>query len=77
MSSYEEACRDYALFGDPERDHWDHEFNAEFDRFDGYHSLCTAGYDDPNCGDMEPYDSDPEPMPSEPPVQPLDDDVPF
>lgn len=78
MSSYEESCRDFALFGDPERDHWDHEFNAQFDRFDGHRSLCTAGYyDDPNCGDMEPCESEPTPEPSEPSEPSTHDDVPF
>ncbi len=75
--SFEDSCRDFALFGNPEQEHWDHEFNAEFDRFDGHRSLCTAGFDDPNCGDMEPCESEPTPEPLEPPVQPLDDDVPF
>jgi hypothetical protein len=77
MSSYEESCRDFALFGNPEQEHWDHEFNAQFDRFDGHRSLCTAGYDDPNCGDMEPYESEPAPEPSEPSEPLTHDDVPF
>ncbi len=73
MSSYEENCLDYALFGNPEQDHWDHEFNAQFDRFDGHRSLCTAGYDlDHNDGDMEPCELEP----SEP-SEPSDDNVPF
>jgi len=36
MSSYEDYCNEYAIFGDPERDHYEHEFNAQFDRFDGW-----------------------------------------
>ena len=77
MSSYEESCRDFALFGNPEQEHWDHEFNAQFDRFDGHRSLCTAGYGDPNCGDMEPCESEPAPEPSEPSEPLTHDDVPF
>ena len=76
MSSYEANCRDYALNGNPERDHYEHEENARYDQWDGHRSLCTAGYDDPNCGDLEPYQSEPMPEPSEP-SEPLDDDVPF
>lgn len=36
MSSYEQHCIDFALFGDPEREHWDYEFNAQYDRYDGW-----------------------------------------
>jgi hypothetical protein len=76
MSSYEENCRDYALHGNPMRDAMDYEDNARYDRFDGHRSLCTAGYDDPNCGDMagEPAEataSEPEPE------VPFDDNIPF
>jgi hypothetical protein len=28
MNSYEDYCNDYALHGDPERDHWDYEENS-------------------------------------------------
>ena len=47
--SYEEHCNDYALYGDPERDHWDYEFNAQFDRYDGWGDIDPAqeaAYDD-------------------------------
>ena len=29
--SYEQHCNDFAAFGDPEREHWDHEENARYD----------------------------------------------
>ena len=77
MSSYEENCRDYALHGNPERDHWDYEENARYDRYDGHRSLCEMGYVDHNDGDLEPHEPEPMPEPSEPPVQTLSDDVPF
>lgn len=76
MSSYEDNCRDYALHGNPMRDAMDYEENARYDRWDGYHSLCTAGYYDHNDGDMEPCESEPMPEPLET-SEPLDDDVPF
>ena len=80
MSSYEDNCRDYALHGNPMRDAMDYEENARYDRWDGYHSLCTAGYYDHNDGDMEPEpqgsESEPTPEPSEP-SETLSDDVPF
>jgi hypothetical protein len=45
--SYEQHCNDYALHGDPERDHYDHEFNAQYDRFDGW---GDPDFDiDPSC----------------------------
>ena len=69
---YQEDCEAYALYGDPERDHWDHEQAAQYDRFDGF------GDPDP-CDD--PYrDEDPGPAPvvePDPPVVVDDDDVPF
>ena len=34
--SYESDCNDYAVHGDPERDHYDYEENAVFDQFDGF-----------------------------------------
>ena len=34
--SYESDCLEYALFGNPEQDHWDYEMNAQHDRWDGY-----------------------------------------
>jgi hypothetical protein len=45
--SYEQNCIDYALYGDPERDHWDHELNAQYDRFDGWGDPDPN--DDPGC----------------------------
>lgn len=33
---YQEDCEAYALFGNPQQDHWDHEEAARFDRFDGW-----------------------------------------
>ena len=79
MGSYEDFCRDYALHGNPERDHWDHEEAARFDRFDGHRSLCTAGYDfsDPGCGDDQGEPATPPPAPAPAPQPPFDDDVPF
>lgn len=77
MSSFEESCRDFALFGDPEQEHWDHEFNAQFDRFDGHRSLCTAGFDHPHWDDAEGDFVEPAPRPAPEPEVPFDDDVPF
>jgi len=47
IGSYEEYCNDYALYGDPMRDHYDHEENARYDRYDGWGDPdpCAA-YDD-------------------------------
>jgi len=28
---YEEDCEHFAMFGDPAREHWEHEFNARHD----------------------------------------------
>lgn len=36
IGPYEQSCIDFALYGDPEREHYDHEFNAQFDRYDGW-----------------------------------------
>ena len=41
---YQKNCEDYALFGNPERDHWDYEENAQYDRFDGYRDSDPGGY---------------------------------
>jgi hypothetical protein len=51
--SYESDCADYAIHGDPERDHWDYEENAGYDRYDGW-------------GDPDPCD-DPDGRIDEPP----------
>ena len=77
MAGYEDFCREYALFGNPVQDHWDHEFNAQFDRFDGHRSLCTAGYDHPHWDDAEGDFVEPAPRPAPEPSEPLDDNVPF
>ncbi len=45
--SYESDCDDYAVFGNPERDAMDYEFNAQYDRFDGWD--CVDPNDDPGC----------------------------
>ena len=34
--SYQRECEEYALYGNPERDHWDYECNAQYDRYDGW-----------------------------------------
>ena len=34
--SYEQDCNDYAVHGNPERDHWDYEEGARYDRWDGH-----------------------------------------
>ncbi len=55
--SYESDCNDYAIFGDPERDHWDYEENARYDRHDGLRADFNDefGWEDddlcPTCGD--------------------------
>ena len=46
VGSYEQGCIDFARFGDPEREHYDYEFNACYDRYDGW--------GDPGCEDSEP-----------------------
>jgi hypothetical protein len=33
--SYESDCDAYAFYGDPEREHYDYEANAAYDRYDG------------------------------------------
>jgi hypothetical protein len=67
--SYESDCDDYAVHGDPERDHYDYEANAVYDRYDGwaepadyaddavfngYDGRCDCG--DPDCSDCYPND---------------------
>jgi len=42
--SYEQHCNDFALYGDPEREHWDHEFNAQYDRWDGHRGEGDADF---------------------------------
>jgi hypothetical protein len=49
--SYEQNCRDYALYGNPERDHWDYEENAQYDRYDGYREDFYDEFED----FVEPY----------------------
>lgn len=51
---YQENCEAYALYGNPERDHWDHEEAARYDRFDGYREEFHDEWDDlpcPDCSD--------------------------
>jgi len=36
MSSYEENCRDFALYGSQEQEDAQYEENARYDRYDGY-----------------------------------------
>jgi len=53
IGSYEQHCNDYALFGDPMRDHYDYEEAAAYDRWDGHRGdFDCVDYDDPcpNCG---------------------------
>jgi len=35
LSGYEASCEDYALHGNPQRDHEEYEESARFDQFDG------------------------------------------
>jgi hypothetical protein len=52
--SYESDCDDYALFGDPERDHYDYEENARYDQYDGLRADFAEEFgfeDDPGCPD--------------------------
>ena len=44
--SYESDCDDYAIFGNPERDHYDYELAAEYDRWDGHRE--DFDYDEPD-----------------------------
>jgi len=47
MSSYEEYCNDYAVNGNPMRDHYDYEMNADYDRWDGHRGdMIDDCYDD-------------------------------
>ena len=54
--SYEENCIDFALFGDPEQEHYDHELNAQFDRWDGWGDVdyCGEQADNAPCPDCAP-----------------------
>jgi hypothetical protein len=54
--SYESDCNDYAVNGNPERDHWDYEENARYDQFDGQREDLSFN-DDPGCPDCG-YKSD-------------------
>lgn len=45
---YEQSCIDYAIHGNPMQDHYDHEENARYDRFDGLREEALA------CEDWEP-----------------------
>jgi len=67
---YELDCMDYAMFGDPERDAYDYEFNAIYDRWDGW---GDPDYDDYHC-DCE---CDCGPVFVELSVPALPDDTPF
>jgi len=57
VGSYERHCNDYAAYGDAERDHYDYEAGAAYDRYDGLRSDCSedatweARYDDEPCPD--------------------------
>jgi hypothetical protein len=55
MSDYEQYCEAYALYGNPERDHWEYEEAATFDRWDGWiwNTLEYDEYDEPNTPDDE------------------------
>ncbi len=44
--SYESDCNDYALHGNPERDHYDYEENARYDQFDGYRESFADEHDE-------------------------------
>ena len=67
---YQEECEAYALYGDPQRDAFDYEEAARYDRFDGW------GDPDP-CDDPDGRIDELPPVQVEP-VEPVaDDDVPF
>jgi len=51
MGIYEQHCNDYALNGNPERDHYDYEEAATFDRFDGW-------WDNEPCDDYDDLEGD-------------------
>jgi hypothetical protein len=57
IGSYEQHCIEFAIYGDTKREHYDHEFNAQFDRFDGFDCGDPAADDGPcehgNVGDCE------------------------
>lgn len=56
---YQAECEDYAVNGNPWRDHIDYEEAAAYDRFDGWgdpdpcaaYDDCDDGIDDPGCPD--------------------------
>jgi hypothetical protein len=52
-SRYQLECEAYELYGDPMRDHYDHEENARYDRYDGRGDPDPCPEDDscPDCGD--------------------------
>jgi hypothetical protein len=54
---YQRNCEDYALYGDPMRDHYDYEEAARYDRYDGWGDpdpCYESAYEDwcPVCGDQ-------------------------
>lgn len=43
--SYEQHCIDFALYGCPMREHYDHELMAEYDRWDGHRGEGDADFE--------------------------------
>ena len=53
IGTYEQHCNDYAVHGNPERDHYDYEEAARYDRYDGWgdpdpclEDLCYACFEE-------------------------------
>ena len=59
IGSYEQHCIDYALYGDPMRDHYDYEEAARYDRWDGYRDEFLEPEDMgcPECGERGDCDA--------------------
>ena len=62
IGTYEQSCIDFALYGSQEQEHWDHEANAEYDRFDGLRGDFPPN-EDPYCNclihdDLADYGTD-------------------
>jgi len=61
--SYQEECEAYAVHGNPERDHWDHEEASQYDRFDGYREEFYDDADNfpcPDCNDWAKATGNPD-----------------
>jgi hypothetical protein len=65
MGIYEQHCEDYAINGNPERDHYDHEDNAIFDCFDGWGDVDPSAALDDDITEWENSDCFGDPIPDD------------